>query len=438
MSDSRRSFLRHALAAAALSACGPASRVVQPRRSASELPPPRGKRPPPVYTGRPHYVVEIFLGGGFDSVLTVDPKDQNSVGDGIDCGYRADQRVQGGRRLFGPLIGDLMKHDADLCLVHGVRVDTVSHPDGAAVIASGKLGGEGKPFANVAAKALPGGAAIPVLQVACPPKVLTTTDGVPKGDLIALPAGGGPSVGFTTSSFLRSAEQLRSSGVPWRQLQEIAKQDAARAAGGDSKKLEAMEQQIRAELAVVDLMDRATLPAAFDRSILGEGLSIALDAISANVASYIKVASALFWFDSHTDNFSLQQQRTLPALDDLAAFLDMLRQTRNQFGPLIDQTTVVVLSELGRFPKLNHALGKDHFPENSWILAGRGVRGGTTVGETSRSFQGLPINHRSGRADRDGRPITVESMFATLLAVIGVDPSAHGYRSDQVITCIQG
>jgi hypothetical protein len=43
--------------------------------------------------------------------------------------------------------------------------------------------------------------------------------------------------------------------------------------------------------------------------------------------------------------------------------------------------------------------GKDHWPENSWMLLGKGIRrveGGVTLGATDDRLRGRPVDFRSG------------------------------------------
>jgi hypothetical protein len=185
-----------------------------------------------------------------------------------------------------------------------------------------------------------------------------------------------------------------------------------------------------------------TLPRehSFRDSQLGVGLHAAVHAIEHNFARFINVGARILWFDSHTDNLHIQSERIAPALTDIALFLDELQTRRNAFGPLIEQTTVLIGSELGRYPKLNVAHGKDHWPENSWILAGRGVRrapGGVELGATDRRFRGQEVDFDTGQIGGDAkRPLFIDSIFATLLQLAGGDPRQHGYGRDAVLRCL--
>ncbi len=371
--------------------------------------------------------------GGFDSVLTIDPKEQALVGDTIDCGYAADARIQGPSRIWGPLAGDLVRHDRDLAIVHGVRVDTVSHVEGMLASLTGKIAWKGaSSVASVIAPRLPGHATIPYLMILSGEGgKQPLRDGAPGGkffDLSFDPMG--VAVAVNAWGVLRRAASLQREAVPWGALTDDL---AARDGAGDPKAAEEIRANTHRHQALSELYTRATPRSRFTASDVGPGLSVALDAIANNLAGYVRVAGRFLWYDSHTDNYALQSQRTVAAFADIGAFLDQLKVMRNDFGPLIDQTTVLVYSELGRFPKLNHSLGKDHFPESSWIMFGRGVRRGSTVGATSNKLQGLAINYGSGQLDPRGHTITLDAMFATLCKIAGVDPTLHGYKSDEVI-----
>jgi hypothetical protein len=84
--------------------------------------------------------------------------------------------------------------------------------------------------------------------------------------------------------------------------------------------------------------------------------------------------------------------------------------------------------------------GRDHWPENSWLFVGRGVRkqpGGLTVGQTDRIRRSLPIDYATGRAaDHGGRPVFIDNAFATLARAAGLDPTKFGYKADQVVTAL--
>lgn len=91
-------------------------------------------------------------------------------------------------------------------------------------------------------------------------------------------------------------------------------------------------------------------------------------------------------------------------------------------GKLIDETTLVVLSEMGRSPKLNGQAGKDHWTYTSALVAGAGVRGGQVVGVFDDYLTGKPIDFATGEATESGSTPSVDDIVATLLAMGDVDP----------------
>jgi len=357
---------------------------------------------------RPHYMVLVTLRGGYDSVMSVAPKDQRVVGDNIHCGFGPDERVPGHDRMFGPLIGGLERHDRDLCLIHGVRSDTTSHKDGLAMLMRGAIGARAGRVDRLLSGALPGDAPIHNFDLAAPDGSLPFREGsrpgwaairadVHRRQILGLGAGDGATKGLL----------------------------AARA------KLSELERFLDAAR-----RDATELDGRFSSS-LGQHLRLAYQAIAGNWVRCSFLATRANWFDSHSDHVRFQRQRQPVTLADIATFIDLLKSTRNVHGTLFEQTTLAVYSEFGRFPRLNAERGKDHWPDNSWILCGKGVRGGVTVGGTDLFGKGERIDYRTGTVDgRDGRPIFIDNAFATLAMIAGADPVRSGYGRDSVLGCV--
>lgn len=135
----------------------------------------------------------------------------------------------------------------------------------------------------------------------------------------------------------------------------------------------------------------------------------------------------LGWFSTTWDNHAdLDQQadhyETLFA--DLGRIFTSLASRPGTAGgaTLLDETVVVVYSEMGRSPILNAARGKDHWTFTSAMLVGPGIRGGTVVGAYDDDFLGRPIDLESGEVRDDGVRVAAENLGATLLALGDVDP----------------
>jgi uncharacterized protein (DUF1501 family) len=79
---------------------------------------------------------------------------------------------------------------------------------------------------------------------------------------------------------------------------------------------------------------------------------------------------------------------------------------------LLDETLVVIMSEMGRTPKVNGNAGRDHWTFcYSVLLAGAGIRGGTVYGASDA--------HAAYVKDR---PVSTGDICATIFACLGIDP----------------
>ena len=127
-------------------------------------------------------------------------------------------------------------------------------------------------------------------------------------------------------------------------------------------------------------------------------------------------------WDTHSGNFKKCQESLLPQLDQgLSALLDQL-----EARGLLQSTTVMVLGEFGRTPKINPRAGRDHWPRAfSVLMAGGGVRGGQVIGASDEKGMGpanepitpdqvaasfyhsLGINHQKEYQTNTGRPVMI-------------------------------
>jgi hypothetical protein len=113
-------------------------------------------------------------------------------------------------------------------------------------------------------------------------------------------------------------------------------------------------------------------------------------------------------WDYHNNNFGQCRER-LPKLD---AALSSLIEDLHVRG-LDKDVSVVVWGEFGRTPKVNKDAGRDHWPSVSCaLLACGGMKTGQVIGTTNRL----------GEVPKD-RPVTFQSVFATLYHNLGIDPA---------------
>jgi hypothetical protein len=134
-------------------------------------------------------------------------------------------------------------------------------------------------------------------------------------------------------------------------------------------------------------------------------------------------------WDSHENNLFRQQVMSATYLPLVARFLANLKTRKNAHGPLDQTTTVLITSEIGRFPLLNGWNGKDHLSEAPVLLFGAGIRGGRAFGRTGSRMEALDVSLQTGEPAAAGSRITMEDLGTTLLRKAGFNqPSVYGYR----------
>jgi hypothetical protein len=154
----------------------------------------------------------------------------------------------------------------------------------------------------------------------------------------------------------------------------------------------------------------------YGRTLFGSSTLIARRLVEAGVR-FVNVTWDLFWdrvpidydcWDTHTRNFAILRDNNLPQFDQTySALLEDLEDRG-----LLDETLVVVLSEMGRTPRVNANAGRDHWTlcYSTW-LAGGGVRGGTVYGASDAQAAYV----------RD-RPVSPADVCATIYECLGIDP----------------
>ena len=110
----------------------------------------------------------------------------------------------------------------------------------------------------------------------------------------------------------------------------------------------------------------------------------------------------------------------------LLTLMDELDSRPGLFGgSLLMDTTVVVVSEMSRHPKLNGSRGKDHWPWTSAMLMGSGVAGGRMVGRYDDDVFGIYIDPETGEESASGLRMQSRHFGATLLDLAGIDPTPY-------------
>ena len=130
-------------------------------------------------------------------------------------------------------------------------------------------------------------------------------------------------------------------------------------------------------------------------------------------------------WDTHGGNQNVGPQMD-SFFDGLADLMEHLAATPGRDAPwLIDEVVVVACSELGRTPKFNGAMGRDHWPYTSMLVAGSGIRGNRVFGGTDEGFIAELANFETGQVSSTGETIGTENVGTALLRLGGLDPEEH-------------
>ena len=163
-----------------------------------------------------------------------------------------------------------------------------------------------------------------------------------------------------------------------------------------------------------DLLDKLR----FGRTLaLSDQIDLAVDLLSLGLSQTVLLDDGLPW-DTHTNNVTQGSNH-----EALFTGLDQLALSLADRG-LIDDTVIIVLSELGRTPRRNASNGKDHWPVTSALVFGGGVQGGRVIGGTTDEVEAEPVDLQTGEIDPNGSIITYDTLIASLLSLMGVDPAA--------------
>jgi Protein of unknown function (DUF1501) len=154
----------------------------------------------------------------------------------------------------------------------------------------------------------------------------------------------------------------------------------------------------------------------YGRTLFGHSTLIGRRLVEAGVR-FVNVTWDLFWdrvqidydaWDTHTKNFSILKDNKLPGLDQTYSALMEDLDARG----LLDETLVVVMSEMGRTPRVNANGGRDHWTFcYSVLMAGAGIRGGSVYGASD-----------SQAAYVKDAPVSTSDICATIYHCLGIDP----------------
>ena len=378
---------------------------------------------PTAVDSHPRYWVLILLSGGHDTLFTTDPKRAADVDDLVTL--PADNQITAAGELrFGPHFAPLARWSQVLTVLNGVQVRTVNHDTGQKqffhqktnivdampsvldVIATQRSGQPlGVAYLNLSARSMHS------------PAFFGTADQFyfGKGDVFEHVARAKPDELATVAKVMRrQAGELGRSGAGWREAEHTAIY---------LREVADFFEQV-AEVPPLVPADRSS---DYVAQSMAESLERAVWLMEHDLCSGVILDLGLLGWDSHIRNEAKQGEMNGLFARFFDGYLEQLHTRRNRHGFLSQRTLTVVGSELGRFPRQNDMLGKDHLPQTSLLLAGPGLRAGRSFGRTGRRMEGLPIAYSSGEPAESGRVPFLDDVGATMLHMAGLDPERYGY-----------
>lgn len=154
---------------------------------------------------------------------------------------------------------------------------------------------------------------------------------------------------------------------------------------------------------------------------------VAVDALAMGVSRCVTLnAGGAFSWDTHANNDADQSVLWETMFYGLGQLMTLLQGAPGATGgSLLDETVVVVMSEMGRTPQLNGFNGKDHWPFSSTLIVGPNVTGSRVVGDFDRSWYGRNVDPASAEVSDGGQVLSYEAVGATILAMADVDPGEY-------------
>ncbi len=374
-------------------------------------------------------LIIVMAEGGWDPTAVLDPKPGLATVDPVVGSVQELAGLRLNLHASRPAVTEFFEAHASRCtIVNGIQVQSLNHPDCAKRLLTGTASDTSADVGAITAHAL-------ARELAAPYLVLGQTAFSGPYASIAARVGTANQLGT-----LLSAERAYPVGSPANFIprlpldadeeQLIRDHVLARA----EQRLEARGQLGHNRQRMQDFIDSLergdALAATADFGDFGYTGDLVFQAQLAataleqglSFAAQIQLGS----FDTHDQN--LQQ---IPLHDQLfmglRALIDDLeaRPGMTAGSKMIDDTVVLVVSEMGRTPKLNATGGKDHWPVTSAMVLGGGLPGGRVLGGTDDALYGHRVDLGSGAIDDQGVQIQYGNFASGLLEAVGVDTEAY-------------
>ncbi len=401
-----------------------------------------------------HYVFAYFS-GGWDVLLSLDPKDVaefpvEDVSDHrIQPAYELLQGTPGGiieagGMRFGPYIGGLARHAERLAVIRGMSMDTLTHEVGRRRFITGKapsgLQARGSSAAAWLAARL--GAEDPIAHLSVGvesyndelPTYASATRVGGSSDLVQLLRAGAPALEDPQDALLQEFLRDQAACDRARHSTPLRTAEAARF------RMRGMLEAEISSLFDLDAAAMATLKTEF--GVVGRDYSgaeaqalIAFQALTNGISRCVSITAAN-GLDTHFTEWNRDQgPRQQRGFDAIAKLIDHLAATPYETGPgttWIDHTVILGFSEFMRTPMINDRGGRDHWLTNACFLAGGNVRAGAIGAASNIGMSPQPVDLATGEVSLSGEVIRPEHILRTLLVDAGVTDDEADLRVEPI------
>ncbi|MCB9591038.1 MAG: DUF1501 domain-containing protein [Polyangiaceae bacterium] len=372
-------------------------------------------------SGAPKNLIVVLNNGGWDPTYVLDPKPGSSVIDAPEGDVSRYAELSVLTAPERPEVARFFERYAALStIINGVQVRSFVHSDCMKRVLTGTPSDSNPDFAALAAYEL--GRDLPVPYLVLGNSALS-------GPLASITARAG-----TTNqiSALLNPEKSLLAGEPAVVPTDSEDERVRAYLEARAKRLQATRGQRGANRRQLDAffssLDRQDLLRRFSKQTGGFGdqdytpdlqvqIEVGTSALQGGLCRSVLMETQNW--DTHQGN---QLQGEL--FNGLFAGLTSLAETLEK-KQLLEQTLVVVMSEMGRTPKLNESEGKDHWPVTSALIFGGGAPGGRVLGATDDELNALSIDLGTGKAAKDGLQLQTANLLSAVLELVGVDGQSH-------------
>ncbi len=348
-------------------------------------------------------------------------------------------RPPSGPLVFGPAIGELLRHASRLTVVNGIAMNTVSHQDGTAYSATGRHLAGSKTVApsidTMMADSFGAAQLLPAVSINYPSSFVG--QGLDRR-VVPLTISG---IGTLAASLRRSTvyESATARDGVTALLSSEAKDLAGISANPDVMNgmylqyegLRRMNRENLVEL-FTDSYLRGKYPKlAYATMSASVNAAFALESLARNVSRCVSFAYGSF--DTHFTNYRQQpllQQNLFDMIAVMLDYLDELPHPTKMGHKLSDHTHILVVSDFCRTPMINAAQGRDHYPNNSALIISPKFKGNTSFGMADKE-QLLPVPVKQFSDGK--RAVSPPDVLATFVSAMGASPRKY-LRDGEVIT----